>query len=317
MRLFVPTSEPLAPDGVTVADVAAAFLRAKELRRKLGGGSDKSLEVLTDTLNDLTEALGPRIVVDLSNEDLLEWIADHAEWVSPHTQTHRQGLVVTAFRWAADEKRMIPFCPFRRTAKLFATLQPRVAITPEEFKALMRSAREEAGHRKSKAALRRALYFLWVTGCRTCEMRTLTWSQIDFALGAAVLNEHKTEATGQRRVIPFTPTLTRLLRYIHRRTAPAPQDRVFLNGRGRPWQAPGFARLFRRYGKFAGIRSEVSPYSLRHGFCCRALERNVGERQIADVMGHKSTRYIEWYARAARSNIVYLQGIVQAINTTQ
>ena len=316
MRLFNPSSAPLAPVAGTVSDVVAAFLRAKSLQHQLGRCAAKSLESLRETLQDFESSLGGRLVTDLSNDDLIEWICDHSEWVSPHTQTHRQGLVVTAFRWAADEKRMIPFSPFRRTAKLFKTLQPRLAITETEFADLMRAARNGRGHRKSRRALRLALIFLWETGCRTCEMRALIWSQIDLGAGVAFLDEHKTaDATGQLRVIPFTPKLARLLRWLRRRTSPAPQDRVFLNGRGRPWQAPGFARLFRRYGKLAGIRPEISPYSIRHGFCCRGLANNVGQRQIADVMGHKTTRYIEWYARSARSNVDYLRGVLEAINT--
>lgn len=129
------------------------------------------------------------------------------------------------------------------------------------------------------------------------------------------LDKHKTaNTTGQRRVIPMTPTLVRLLRWIHRRTGPSPKDRVFLNGRGRPWVCVGFARLFRRYGKLAGIRLNLSPYSCRHGFCVRALDAGAGQRQIADVMGHKTTRYVEWYSRSSRTNADYLVGVLEQIN---
>ena len=306
------------PSETLVADVVAAFVRAKTLQTKLGGASPKSLAILSSTLNDLSKAMGPRRVADLCNDDLLEWICDHPEWESPHTMTHRQGIVVSAFRWAKD-RRLVVDCPFRRTSKLFKALHPRTAIEPAEYVAVMALARRPGAHRvhqRSAKALRWALYFLWETGCRTCEMRVLAWEDVDLENGCATLDEHKTaQATGQPRVIPFTPELTRLLRWVHRRTRPAPQARLFLNGRGRPWTCPGFARLFRRYGKLAGIRVSISPYSLRHGFCVRALAARVGQRQIADVLGHSSTRYIEWYGRSARSNVRYLQGILGDINS--
>ncbi len=81
----------------------------------------------------------------------------------------------------------------------------------------------------------------------------------------------------------------------------------FPNGQGRPWNRWTFSKLFRRHAKLAGVRAEVSAYSLRHGWCVEALEAGVGERQIADAMGHVSTKFIGWYGRGVRSKIDYLR----------
>ena len=91
--------------------------------------------------------------------------------------------------------------------------------------------------------------------------------------------------------------------------AQRPTGPLFRNGWGRPWCCVTFARLFRRYGQLAGIRPEVSPYSIRHNFCVRSLNANNGDRQTADLMGQTSTHYVKWYGKTAKGNIDYLKSI--------
>jgi site-specific recombinase XerD len=74
-----------------------------------------------------------------------------------------------------------------------------------------------------------------------------------------------------------------------------------------------FCKDFRAYARRVGIREEVSAYSLRHGFCCQALERGVGARQIADVLGQATTRQIDWYGRGTRKQVDYLRENVTRI----
>jgi integrase len=319
LKLFNPAvaRDPINPATITVADVVDAYLAARAVHFRLGSLREKSFRAMKETLDDFAEALGNRQVAGLKNQHLLDWLLAH-DWRSPHTLAHRQGIVVTCFRWAADEDRgLIPRCPFRRTSKAFKKPRPRAAITPDEYAAIMATTRAmlrgegPTVHRESCKAFRRAMAFLWVTGARTCEMRAIRWRDIDWVQGVIRLDDSKTsEATGQPRIIPLDAMLCRLLRWRRGK----PDQFVFLNGRGRPWKCPGFARLFRRYGQFAGIRVVLSPYSLRHGFCVRALVAGVGQRQIADVMGHSTTRYIEWYGRSARENASYLKGVLEDID---
>jgi integrase len=62
------------------------------------------------------------------------------------------------------------------------------------------------------------------------------------------------------------------------------------------------------------VRDIVTPYSLRHGFCIRSLDAGLGERQIADLMGHASTKYVSWYGRTAGRRIEYLADLLDRLD---
>ena len=71
------------------------------------------------------------------------------------------------------------------------------------------------------------------------------------------------------------------------------------------------------FGKFAeasGVRPSISPYCTRHAFCVAGLENGVGERQVADVLGHTSGRYVAWYSADVRDKAEYLRGIVDDVH---
>ncbi len=226
------------------------------------------------------------------------------------------GLVVSCFRWAAKE-RLIDRCPFERDATVWPTPMPRDAITPAEYAAIMREARprQRSAHRTARFAFRRALAFLWETGARTCEMKCVRWDQIDLLAGVAVLEISKTSRkTGEKRAIALSEKIVRLLRWIKRQTRPKPNDHVFLNSRGTVWTNSSFGTMFRKTARRCGVRLSISAYSLRHGFCVRGLEMGVGERQLADLMGHASTKHIAWYGRTAKSKLAYLKGTLDAMN---
>jgi site-specific recombinase XerC len=66
--------------------------------------------------------------------------------------------------------------------------------------------------------------------------------------------------------------------------------------------------------KLAGVPRGVSPYSARHSFAVQALEAGIGERQIADVLGHTTTKYVFWYSADVRSKPGYLNGIADHVH---
>lgn len=318
LKLFNPTkhdAKPTKPD--TIRGVVARYLAHKTTQVSLGGYTAKAFTIMEATVTDFAlPALGDKLVADCANEDLVTWIAAHEGWESPHTKTHRMGIVVACFRWAAKQ-RLIERCPFERDAKLWPAAMPREAITPEEYVSLMATARprKKWDRPRTRAAFRRALAFLWETGARTCEMKEVRWEQIDLAAGTAILTVGKTtRATGEKRVIVLSEKIVRLLAWIKRHARPKPRDLVFVNGRRTPWTNSTFGRLFRKIARMAGVRVGVTAYSLRHGFCVRALEMNIGDRQIADLMGHASTKYVAWYGRSARTKVSYLKATLEQMN---
>jgi len=180
-------------------------------------------------------------------------------------------------------------------------------------RAIMRLARhcrgvDVSGRRKrpSSGAFRLALHFLWESGCRTKEMRDVAWGDVDLERGLIVMEKHKTFAkTGLPRLIPITRNIRRLLHVAaswQLRRGTQLTGPVFRGGRGKQWDKGTYGDQFRAYADMAGVRPNVTAYCLRHGFTVRGLEAGIGERQLADVLGHASTRYVSYYGLTTRTN---------------
>lgn len=319
-RIFTPgdAGQPT----VTVADVVKIFLEEKTLRLRSGAYSQERYNKTEFYLESFCCQVGKLTIADCRNHDITRWLLVHEEWISPHTKNDAVGAVIGCFRWAESE-RHIDRNPYRRPRGLWDTPRPREAIEPDEVRKILNLAREHSGKRgkrknPSSKAFRNAVWFLWETGCRTCEMRELLWDEIDWGAGVARLTKHKTDRTGEDRVIPLTDRALRLLRWLAKGRSRSRRGNkgglegvVFPNGRGRPWTRRTFGRMFRKYADKAGVRSCVSAYCLRHGFCVGALDNGLGERQIADIMGQASTKYVSWYGRSTRKKADYLRKMAE------
>lgn len=289
----------------TVADLIASRIRARHVELSLGQVCAKSFDRCQHYCRSFAETFGHLAPSVCGNDELLEWLAEHPEWKSPSTRINAAAEVCTAFEWASA-KHKIRYGHFARRQLRLAKPIPRTPITDREFADLMLFARFARGSRKSKLALREACRFMYETGVRTCELFSIEAQHCDFAESLVVLGEHKADATGEVRRI-YLNRAARLLLYLLAKQRPT--GPLFVNGWGRPWNAATFARLFRRYAKLAGVRPEVSPYSIRHNFCVRSLNANNGDRQTADLMGQVSTHYVKWYGRTAKTSVEYLRRI--------
>lgn len=302
-----------APPSLTVGAVIRSYLDQKTIEYHDGVIVKSSYDRLIRYLGSFGKMYGHQVMERCRRSDPVTWIAAHPTWRSPHTRLDALGAVVACFRWAENEP-LIEKSPYRRPAKQWANPKPRAAITEAEYLAVMQEAKKyrcistKLRGRPSRFAFRRTLWFLWQTGARTCESREADWSQLDWECGALMMTDHKTsKITATDRLIPLSKLALRYLRWLWRSRGCPEHGIIFLNGRGRPWTRVTFGKHFRAYAERAGVRDEVSAYSLRHGFCCRALEAGVGERQVADLMGHSSCRYISYYGRSLRGKVSYLR----------
>jgi hypothetical protein len=167
--------------------------------------------------------------------------------------------------------------------------------------------------RYGRKQFRLAIFFLWESGARTCEMREAKWENVEWDKRVIRLQVHKTaRATGADRVIPLNRKVFRLLTWMHRRRLPG-QTHIFINSRGTPYTQDQFSELFRAYARIAGLPPGITAYSIRHSFVSRGLEAGVGERQIADLVGHTKTEMVSWYGRSVKEKTAYLQASLEKI----
>lgn len=324
-RLYSPQSngcteaEAATPRTLTVRDVITAYLAHKQAEHAAGLYTLVSLQRTRHYLGSFARRYGEQVIAECKASDLAAWIVANPQWRSPHTRLDAAGTVITCFRWAEREP-LIDKSPYRHGRQTtWESPSPRAAMRTDEYQRIMAMARSCNGRGKrshpSRLAFRRCLWALWQTGMRTCESREIGWEHVDWDAGCAVLRKHKTaKVTGENRIIPLRRVVVRWLRWLWQSLGCPASGVIFRNGRGKVWTRRTFGRQYKKYARMANVREEVTSYSCRHSFCCRALEAGVGERQVADALGHRQTNLVSWYGRTLRNKVSYLRASVERID---
>lgn len=297
-------------EGVTVSDCVRNYLAHLDAMAAAGEYShDHLANVRRDLANfESFTGNGAKDVGDLRQHDLTAWLSRQTKWKSVYTKRNAVSAIVACFRYAEDEER-IDRSPFRRPRALRgAKGKPRRPATAEEYLSLIRGG---------SRALRRALFFLWHTGARTCEMREATWADVTFGdCPRIVLFTHKTaRKTGKSRMIALNVVAAKFLAWLKSRATSA---YVFTNCDGSPWDRHTFARHLRRTAKRLGldegVNERVSGYCIRHSYTCAALTAGFTSKEVADQLGHVDTKMVERvYGSHTQQDVAYLSRLAENI----
>jgi integrase len=305
-------------DAPTVREIVSLYLADLTLRCAAGNYSRQSVQRAQYYLTSFAAMFGDQAEAQCTQQDLTKWLLVNPTWRSNHTKGDALGVLVSCFNWACDPAKITQHPIYRRPKALHLKRTPRQPASRADYCAIMRAAMFRVGSKGrlkcGSRVLRLAIFFLRRTGVRTKEMRTARFEQIDWAIGVMRQRDHKTfHVTGEERVIGLDRCVLRLLRNLYSRRRPS-QEYIFTNKRRRPWTKDSFSRHFRAYAKRAGLRSGVSGYCLRHSFCTEGILAGIGDRQLADQMGHTTTKLIAWYARRAKQNSHYLRRVADDVN---
>lgn len=128
---------------------------------------------------------------------------------------------------------------------------------------------------------RAMLELLYATGLRASELVGLERGQINLDLGLA-----RCIGKGSKeRIVPVgRPAVEAVRSYLASRGDAAPA--LFLGNKGRPLTRVSFWRIVRRYARQAGIRTPISPHTIRHSFATHMLEGGADLRAIQELLGH-------------------------------
>jgi integrase len=121
------------------------------------------------------------------------------------------------------------------------------------------------------------------TGFRAKELRSLTWSHVDFRNNSlTVLSAYA--KNDETRTVPMKPDLESALRKVYDEREPSGGDPVFLNRDGKPWKS--WRTAFRNALKAAGIE-DFRFHDLRHCFGSYLGMNNTNPKAMMELMGHK------------------------------
>lgn len=275
-------------------------------------------------LNALAEFVGrERPVSALRSSHLAEWISDPD--VKRGTRQKRYNAAKAFTEWAQGQGGLSGgiMDGIERPGDSPGRL---VYATPGEVRRLEQEARA-----RGRDWLADIVVFLAHTGFRRGEALALRWRSVDFGgrfvrvenypsteWGRGEVDPGFTVKDGDERAVPLSRECARVLanRYAVRGSRDATvrrRDLVFANASGGLLKGRYLLAAFRKTAAQAGLRPELTPHSLRHGYGTRLIaDPNVPAYFVKQAMGHSRIRTTERYVHAVAAE--YGPVILQALD---
>lgn len=145
---------------------------------------------------------------------------------------------------------------------------------------------------------RALLETLYATGCRASEVCSLKVA--DCYLDSSFL---RCRGKGNKqRVVPLgQPAIVALRSYLAERKHES--ELVFSSKAGRPLTRIVLWKIVKKYGRRAGLSSEISPHSLRHSFATHLLAGGADLRAIQEMLGHASIATTQNYTHVDKDRL--------------
>ena len=151
---------------------------------------------------------------------------------------------------------------------------------------------------------RAMLELLYASGLRASECLTLRLEDLNIPAGYVT-------AMGKGSRQRLVPVGAQALKWVERYAAtsrPALVRRgdpgtLFVNRYGRPLSRQALWVMIKRAGKRAGLRSTVSPHTLRHSFASHLLERGADLRSVQAMLGHADIATTQIYTHLPSSAV--------------
>ena len=150
---------------------------------------------------------------------------------------------------------------------------------------------------------RAMLELLYATGIRSSELISLNLADVNLASECVKCRD------GDRvRVIPiYRKAAKALMEYLEYARPQLVSDyaetALFVNMNGERMSRQGFWKLIKHYKEKAGIRTEISPRTLRHSFAVHLLENGADLQSIQKMMGHADISTTRTYCNIAQRRL--------------
>jgi len=148
------------------------------------------------------------------------------------------------------------------------------------------------------------LELLYATGMRVSELVSLDVSDVNMKMGfIKCIGKGKKE-----RMIPLgSIALLNVQEYL-KSSRPKllkhkEEKAIFLNQKGTRLTRQGFWKILKKYTLIAGIRTDITPHTLRHSFATHLLENGADLRSVQEMLGHADIATTQIYTHVARSKI--------------
>lgn len=144
--------------------------------------------------------------------------------------------------------------------------------------------------------IRRAFIFCLYCGLRFCDVKDLTFANVDFSNKLLKFEQNKTKghSINSGVVIPLNDGILKL---IGEPSSPDNRDELIFT-------LPSYEmclKALKRWVKRAGINKHISWHCARHSFAVNILNNGANIKTVASLLGHSGLKHTEKYTRAIDS----------------
>ena len=175
-----------------------------------------------------------------------------------------------------------------------------LVVSNEDVEALLEAPdmTKESGQRD-----RAMLEVMYATGLRVSELISLQFKNVDFP--SQVITVYG-KGNKQRSVPVSSFALDYLSKYINgvrKRNPGHASNYLFLNKQGHPVSRVYFFKQVKKYSELAGIKTNVSPHTLRHSFATHLLNHGAQLRIVQSMLGHTNIATTQIYTHVSSEKL--------------
>ncbi len=146
------------------------------------------------------------------------------------------------------------------------------------------------------------LELLYATGIRVSELISLDVEHVNLAAGFI-----RCVSKNKERIIPLYPgavrALTDYVRNVRPQLAVEGERALFVNMNGERMSRQGFWKIIKGYQEKAGIKTDITPHTLRHSFAAHLLANGADLRSIQEMLGHSDISSTQIYTQLVNQKL--------------
>lgn len=287
-------------DGAAETALIESFLDALWMERGL---SANTLAAYRADLNGLAVWLAARgqSLTAASRQDLLDYLALRVRArARPRTTARLLSSVRRFYQHQVREGRLQADPSALIDAPKLGRPLPKTLSEAEVEALLAEPAVDDALGLRDRAMLE----LIYASGLRVSELVGLAVHQLNLRQGVVrVFGKGAKE-----RLVPLGEEAAGWLERYLRHARPAlldgaQSDALFVTRRGGGMTRQAFWHLIKRYARRVGVRTELSPHTLRHSFATHLLNHGADLRAVQMLLGHHNLSTTQIYTYVARERL--------------